>query len=440
MDACLRELVRARGHLPPEFGQRQGDVPEHPGIQGGLLRGRQAELLLRQQEDRPDGTGQPRRKDLLRGRPPRLHRAARQERERDNGADRRPHRHRADDAREGVPGAAPVQGVLGPDVGGRSAGACRQRHVHHERLHWAVHDEHAGGLRQRCRLQVRGGQPVSIAHPHVVQFGTESLDILDPRLDSEPLGHLYWKVLLAFVADTHETCRYYRDRLDRASLAPNKLRSWDDFQAIPPLAPRHVGGLLSPDNPHPASEFDLLPDCYRATMSNEGVSSRTAGDRLVRRFMTTSTTGRPKVSYYTADDWALNCACSWRQHRHVPQGSLKNVFNCFHAGHYGGKNVEDTFTRLAGCLVVNRHFSYTTPEQVMSQLCSGVGEMGEFTCLAIPPCNPTAGVVTKGVSLHDLLPLDTDNYIGRNVRVVTLGGSRADEKVYRLRERLWEAN
>ena len=97
----------------------------------------------------------------------------------------------------------------------------------------------------------------AIAHPHVVQFGTESLDILGPRLDSEPLGDSYWKVLHAFVTDTYETCRYYRDRLDRASLAPNKLRSWDDFQAIPPLAPRHVGGLLSPDNPHPASEFDL---------------------------------------------------------------------------------------------------------------------------------------------------------------------------------------
>ena len=176
---------------------------------------------------------------------------------------------------------------------------------------------------------------MSIAHPHVVQFGTESLDILDPRLDSEALGDSYWKVLHAFVTDTYETCRYYRDRLDRASLGPNKLRSWYDFQAIPPLAPRHVGGLLSPDNPHPASEFDLLPDSYRATLRDEGVSSRTAGDRLVRRFMTTSTTGRPKVSYYTADDWALNCACSWRQHRHVPQGSLKNVFNCFHAGHYG---------------------------------------------------------------------------------------------------------
>ena len=280
---------------------------------------------------------------------------------------------------------------------------------------------------------------MEIAYPHIAQFRTKSLNVLDPRLDSEPLGDCYWKVLHAFVTDTYDTCRYYRDRLERASLSPDKLRSWEDFQAIPPLAPRHVGGVFAPDNLHPASEFDLLPDSYRA-MIGEGVSSRTAGDRLVRRFMTTSTTGRPKVSYYTADDWALNCANSWRQHCHISRNLFRSVFNCFHAGHYGGKNVEDTFTRVAGSLVVNRHFSYTTPEQVMSQLCSGLGEMGEFTCLAIPPCNPASGAVTKGVSLHDLLQLDTENYIGKNVRVVTLGGSRADESVYHLRERLWEAN
>src|SRR5207248_2106261 len=111
-----------------------------------------------------------------------------------------------------------------------------------------------------------GAESMTIAHPHVLQFGAESIDVLDPRLDSEPLGDSYWKVLHAFLTDTYETCRYYRDRFDRASLAPNKLRSWDDFQAIPPLAPRHVGGLLSPDNLHPASEFDLLPDLYRATL------------------------------------------------------------------------------------------------------------------------------------------------------------------------------
>jgi hypothetical protein len=120
---------------------------------------------------------------------------------------------------------------------------------------------------------------------------------------------------------------------------------------------------------------------------------------------------------------------------HIPLSDFSRTFNGFHAGHFGGKLGEDMFDQY-GCIVDNRHHTYTTVEQVLSQLYEGLAEVGGYNCLHVPPTNPAGSSPTKGVTLEALLDADVDNYIGRKIRVIsTSGGPLRD-----MKERVWEAN
>lgn len=272
---------------------------------------------------------------------------------------------------------------------------------------------------------------------HWVQFGNQRIDVLDPKLDLEPLGPEYYAFLFAWIRDTYESCTYYRSRLTSAGLSIQSINSIEAFEQIPPIGPRHVSGDWSVDNQHPASEFDLLPDKYREAAALGTLSSFSPEEMLVHKFMSTSTTGRPKCSSYTGSDWDTNCAETWRRHRHIGLRKMNRILNCFHAGHFGGQNVNDTFVRL-GCIVENRHFAYTDDESVMGQLRIGLSDIGGFNAMFLPPWSPKGP--TKGVSLDGLLRVDSTNYIGRNIRVISLGGASSRVPGLDLRERVADAN
>ncbi len=266
---------------------------------------------------------------------------------------------------------------------------------------------------------------------HAISFGAVRLDLLDERLDHDSWRESLVPLLIAYLQETYASTAFYRQRFDRAGCSPKTIQSLSDFEKLPPLLPQDVSSV---------SELALLPDRYRVGL--EGASALRElpfDERLCRRFTTTSTTGRPKVAYYTVADWSASCANNLRQHRHVSFAKLRRVFNCFHPAHIGGRNVEDSFHRL-GSIVVNRAATAINDEDVIRQLYAELADLGGFTCMALAPRSPATKGPSKGPTLDNLLNVDVDNYIGRKIQCLTLGGIAMDLPGSRLRDRVWEAN
>jgi len=263
----------------------------------------------------------------------------------------------------------------------------------------------------------------------MVRFGNVALDPSTRDLDFKPDAEKNLALLQAFVTDTFETTRFHRARMMRAKVTPSQLRSLDDLVRIP---------VLGPDEVAAASETDLLPDRL-AHAARTNMRSLPGPDRIWRRFASTGTTGRPKVSYFTYNDWQVALAASGRPPKSLDPGRTDwRLFNAFYAGHVGGKLTEDSHA-TDGYLVVNRHFATTCDEMLLDQLYRGVPEMGGFNVLAIPPLLPPAAA-SKGGTLDSLLKVDVENYIGKNIRQILTGGFPLDAPGYRVRERVWEAN
>ena len=262
---------------------------------------------------------------------------------------------------------------------------------------------------------------------HLIRFGGTSFNIADPAIDYQPLSTGFFDLVRAFVSDTYESCSFHRRRLEKAGVKPDALRGFDDFAQIPLLTSPEVSAI---------SELRLLPDRYQAE-GKDGLAAFAPEDRIARRFSTTGSTGKPKVSYHTRADWEANLATVGRHMSHLPRADFARIFNCFHPGHAAGKYTEDAYGRF-GCLVENQHPARSSEEDVIKQLYSGLSELGGFNCLVGPPWRPSSSG-PKGTTIDGLLNADIDNFVGRKIRVISMVGAAVDSQL-RLRERVWESN
>jgi len=258
-----------------------------------------------------------------------------------------------------------------------------------------------------------------------LKFKDAQINLTDSKHDFEALSTDYFKLLCAFAEDTIESCSFYRKRFERFQI--RRVPSFESFQNLP---------LLSPDEVRATSPLNLVPDQLTRILKVGRMNDLPSSERLVWNFMTTSSTGKPKVSYYTAADWEASCSMIWRLNHDLPNVGLIKVFNCFHMGHAGGRYVENAFAKF-GALVENRQFAFVTLDQTLMQLSTHLAELGGFNTLAIPPWRPAGP--TKGVTLDELLNADVENYVGRNIRIIVIAGAPSDTDV-RIRERVWEAN
>lgn len=264
-----------------------------------------------------------------------------------------------------------------------------------------------------------------------LSFGNVSLDASDPKLDYEERTGELFALAHAFLSDTYRRCTYHRQRMERAKVTPDDIRSFEDFRRLPKMGPEDI---------YATSEFTLLPDEYRQLYKERlGISELPQEQRLWRRFTSTGSTGRPKASYYTAADWRVTTGSGHRIFSRIPLENWSRGFNCFNLGHVGGKLIEDLMASY-GYFAENRHFLAVNDEAALRQLYQGVPELGGFNLLVIPSCLPPEMGLKKGVTLDDMLKIDVDNYIGKNIRVVCTGGYPTDVPEVRLRERVWEAN
>ena len=262
---------------------------------------------------------------------------------------------------------------------------------------------------------------------HHIRFGQVSFDIRDAGIDRTPLGSCYFAVLQAFVADTFRSCTFHRERLERIGLADGWVASFDEFATIPFLGPGEVNAV--PDTA-------LLPD--RHARAAAGFAEFPDDERIRRKFLTTSSTGRPKGSYYTDADWAAATDFGSRLTGDIPLSRFSRLFNCFHAGHVAGKLMEDIFSR-AGCVVENNHHINTDVAAIVRQLGTGLSAFGGFNALTLPPWRPPELAGNKGATLDMLLNEDVDNVIGSRIEVIITGGAPFSPEA-RIKERTWEAN
>ena len=263
---------------------------------------------------------------------------------------------------------------------------------------------------------------------HKLQFGEASFDITDAQIDQHPLRAKYFTVLQAFVEDTFKSCSFHRDRLSKNGFGDGVVTSLQHFASLPLLGPGEVNAI--PD-------AVLLPDSYAAKARNGLVDYHTE-DRIGRKFLTTSSTGTPKGSYYTRSDWNAATEFGNRLMGDVPLHRFSRLFNCFHAGHVAGKLFEDIFTK-AGCVVENNHHINTDTEAIIRQLSFGLSAFGGFNAITLPPWRPVELAGNKGATLDMLLNEDVDNIIGNKIEVIITGGAPFDPEAH-IKERLWEAN
>ncbi|MFZ5965183.1 hypothetical protein ACOXXX_19745 [Thalassococcus sp. BH17M4-6] len=231
--------------------------------------------------------------------------------------------------------------------------------------------------------------------------------------------------LLEYARDCHDLCSFHRERMTRAGLP--SASSIGSFADVPLLTSAEVSSA----GPQ-AILADALADAIR-----DGSAVRFAEpDRIVRISQTSSSSGNaPKLSMYTQSDWIAYRDTLPRMMAGTDPAGFARVFNCFASTHSAGRFINDAFP-LLGSLVLNRHHTAVTPEEVITQLSLGFSTLGDFTCLAAPPFSP--GVVSKGASIADLLEHDFDNVIGRTIRTVITAGA-ATSGDFDLREQLDEA-
>lgn len=261
-----------------------------------------------------------------------------------------------------------------------------------------------------------------------MRFGDAELEVGDTKLDYEPLDDQFFKLVQAFVRDTHQHVPWHQKRLDGAGIPSGQIANWADFEAIQPMGGHDLGSL---------PELALIPRRYTELIAR-GLTDLPDDEKFAKRFTTTGSTGKPKIMMYTRADWDSTLAANMRMMSHVRWEDFNRVFNCFNAGHTGGKLFEDSFSRF-GCVVENRHFSLKTPEEVVDQMVDGMSALGGFNCIIIPPGKPPGTGTSKGINLDELLNADSKNFIGQNIKtIVTTGFARLPE--FRLMERVWEAN
>jgi phenylacetate-CoA ligase len=264
--------------------------------------------------------------------------------------------------------------------------------------------------------------------PSTLRFGDATLDVTDVRLDREPMEQDRFKLAHAWLTDTYKRVPWHRQRMDKVGITPEHVRSFADWRKLPMMGPEDV--QATPD-------MSLLPEGVKQAFV-DGRGDFAERERMHRRFTSTGSTGKPKASYYTINDWDVAVATTYRLFTQL-KIEWSRLFNCFHAGHLGGKLTEDV-PSYAGRFVENRHFLAMTEEQALGQMYMSIAELGGFNALSIPPCLPPEMKITKGITLDNLLKIDQDNYIGSKIKTIFCGGYPSRHPDFRLRERVWEAN
>ncbi|MCU0910188.1 MAG: hypothetical protein MUE98_02215, partial [Rhodobacteraceae bacterium] len=231
--------------------------------------------------------------------------------------------------------------------------------------------------------------------------------------------------LTDYARDCFDACSFHRERMRRAGIgSPGDIV---DFADLPLMTSAELGAA-GPDA--------ILPDRLRDAIRDGSAALAPEADRIVRISQTSSSSGgAPKLSLYTASDWEAYRATLPRMMRGFDPADHARIFNCFAATHSAGRFINDAFPTL-GSLVLNRHHTATSPEEVLDQMRLGFATLGGFTCLAAPPFTP--GSVSKGAAIADLLDHDYDNLIGTSLRMVITAGA-ATSGDFDLRARLDEA-
>lgn len=263
----------------------------------------------------------------------------------------------------------------------------------------------------------------------IIKFGNSKLDVADPRLDYADNRKANFSLLQGFIEDCYINCRFHTHRFRKNKVSPDEIKSPADLRRIP---------ILDPNDSNLRYNTSLVPDKLAEAMHNN-MNSFDYGQRLFRVFHTSGTTGKSKISHYTFDDWSATIHSSSRAtaHARVTQNNAR-TFNCFFSGHIAGKLTEDS-SIIDGNIVINRHFSTTDDMSLLTQLYTGLRDIGGFNVLAIPPLLPR-DFVSKGGTLDSLLNIDDENYIGRHISHIVTAGFPFDIPEYNLMERVWEAN
>ena len=234
-----------------------------------------------------------------------------------------------------------------------------------------------------------------------------------------------YPTLLDYARECFTACTFHTERFGRAGL--DGLDKITDFSMVPFLTSAEVSAA-GPDA--------LLPDDTRSAILNNELAQLGTADRLVRISQTSSSSGGPpKLSIYTNADWEEYRDTLPVMMASVPSGDYSRIFNCFASTHSAGRFINDAFP-LYGSIVLNRHHTATTPEDVITQITNGFASFGGFNCLAAPPWSP--GAVSKGASVAELLDHDFDNVIGKTSRTVITAGATTSGS-FDLREALDDA-
>ena len=258
-----------------------------------------------------------------------------------------------------------------------------------------------------------------------IEFSDFAYNAADHKIDflgKPALKQVTTKLLIAYVKDTYRACSYYHNLLDSHKISVSSIKNLDDFRKIPLLSPSRVN-IIQPE--------ELLPDTYLEAIK-KGLSLRTLPPeaRIAQKFSTSGSSGKPKVVYYTKRDWDNAQGAIMRALQHIPFQDYSRTFNCFNPGHVAAPVFKDSLHK-AGALVVSKHFTHTDEKLILNQMNSEYSHLGDFNCLAIPPCTPPGGV-QKGGTLRALLDNDTENIIGKNIRLIITTGAPREHPSYKF--------
>lgn len=260
----------------------------------------------------------------------------------------------------------------------------------------------------------------------VIRFGGCTFDPASTSTDFDREQDDLQRLIVAFANDTLESCAFYRQRAAGAGITD--VGTMEDFFSLP---------LLGTAESRVVGTLDLLPAGLRKVLETDGPAGLHGDDRIVRVSQSTSSSGhKPKLSLYTASDWAASAEIWGRVLGAMTGHRSFRILNCFHPGHGMGRYI-DEIVGSSGCLVVNRNHASTSIDEDVRQISSGLGDLGGFDCLAAPAWSPNARA--KGASLDALLTADVDNVIGRQIRFVITAGVPLDGGGAAVRERLAEA-
>ncbi len=245
-----------------------------------------------------------------------------------------------------------------------------------------------------------------------IRIGDKQLDYMDKKKRAELMNSFFSE----YIKDTYERSTFFRNHLKKKRVDIRKITKPEDLKDI--LLGKNTLALISAE--------DLLPDDYIKGF-DRGLEKVDYQSRIGKTFSSSGSTGRVAEVYYTKEDWDNSMAAIIRCMHHINIKEWSRVFNGFHQGHVAGKVFEDALNR-AGALVKNRHFASKDDVDSVNQIIRD-----RSNALALPA---DSGKVSKGGDLKNLLSADTENVIGKQIRVIiTTGGPRPSYLIEQMHKR-----